>query len=154
MKQVGNVLWHFPFFGFISASIAYILGLLLVALVITAPLGLGLMEIGKMLFAPYTRELVDEKLLKSYKEKEHNDAWDKYKTIIKIIWFIPGFFLFLATFFQGLFLCITIIGIPVGLVAIKTSFAYLNPIGKKCVDKVIKDELDRREAEEKIQAAI
>jgi uncharacterized membrane protein YccF (DUF307 family) len=154
MRKIANILWHFPFFGFISASIAYVIGLLLVALVITAPLGLGLMEIGKMLFAPYTRELVDEKLLKSYQAREPNQLWEKYKIVVKVLWLIPGFFLFLATFFQGLFLCITIIGIPVGIVAIKTSIAYLNPIGKKCVDKVISDELDRRQAQEKIQAAI
>ena len=146
MRQVANILWHFPFFGFITASLAYLIGLLLVALVVTAPIGLGIMEIAKMLFAPYTRDLVDEKVLKDYQEKPRNQLWEKYKTIVQILWYIPGFFLFLGTLFQGIALCFTIIGIPVGLVAIKTSTKYLSPVGKKCVPKSVTDELERRQA--------
>jgi uncharacterized membrane protein YccF (DUF307 family) len=47
MRAVGNVLWHFPFLGFVSAIFTYLLGLLLTITVVAAPIGLGLMEFGK-----------------------------------------------------------------------------------------------------------
>jgi uncharacterized membrane protein YccF (DUF307 family) len=53
LRTLGNILWHFPFLGFITAAFYWLLGLLLTLLVVTAPLGLGLMEFGKFLLAPF-----------------------------------------------------------------------------------------------------
>ena len=64
MRTLGNILWHFPFFGFVTAIFYWLLGLLLTVLVVTAPLGLGLMEFGKFLFAPFGRAMVSKTDLK------------------------------------------------------------------------------------------
>ena len=39
MKTLGNILWHFPFFGFISAILVFLLGGLLTITVVAAPIG-------------------------------------------------------------------------------------------------------------------
>ena len=61
MKTLGNILWHIPFFGFVSAILVYLLGLLLTILVVTAPIGLGLMELGKFLFWPFGNAMISKK---------------------------------------------------------------------------------------------
>ena len=55
MRALGNVLWHFLFLGFLSATVTYLLGLLLTATVIAAPIGLGVMELGKFMYLPFGR---------------------------------------------------------------------------------------------------
>ena len=55
MRILGNILWHFPFFGFVNAAVNWLLGLLLTITVVAAPIGLGLMEFGKFLLAPLAR---------------------------------------------------------------------------------------------------
>ncbi|MCW5775741.1 MAG: YccF domain-containing protein [Phycisphaeraceae bacterium] len=41
MRTLGNILWHFPFFGFVNAIIVYFFGLLLTITVVAAPIGSG-----------------------------------------------------------------------------------------------------------------
>ncbi len=51
-----------------------------------------------------------------------------------IIWFIlGGFFSFLAYIWGGFILCLTIIGIPWGLQAMKIGIAHLTPFGRSVV---------------------
>lgn len=64
MRTLGNILWHFPFFGFVTAAFYWLLGLLLTLLIVTAPIGLGLMEFGKFLFAPFGNAMVRKADLK------------------------------------------------------------------------------------------
>ena len=47
MRTLGNILWHFPFFGFVTALLAFLVGTLLTLLVIPAPIGLGLIQLSK-----------------------------------------------------------------------------------------------------------
>lgn len=56
------------------------------------------------------------------------------RLIGNIIWFLLcGFWLFLAWIFVGLLLCVTIIGIPLGVQAFKLSTLALWPFGKTIV---------------------
>ena len=71
MKTLGNILWHFPFFGFVSAIVVYLIGTLLTVTVIAAPIGLGLMEFGKFLFSPFGHTMIS----KSDLNVEQNVAW-------------------------------------------------------------------------------
>ena len=64
MRILFNVLWHFPGLGFVSAVLAFILGLVLSATVILSPVGLGLLEYGKFLLAPCSRNMVQRKGVK------------------------------------------------------------------------------------------
>lgn len=143
MKTLGNILWHFPFFGFVNATIVYILGLILTATVVAAPIGLGLMEYGKFLFAPFGRAMVN----KSELNVEQNPAWKTYSTIVTIIYLPFGLLMALVAVIQVFALCLTIVGIPVALVIAKSLGTYVNPVNKKCVHSAVRDELDRRNAQ-------
>jgi uncharacterized membrane protein YccF (DUF307 family) len=73
MRTLGNILWHFPFLGFLSAIFTMLLGLILTRTVMGAPIGLGLMEYGKFLFARFTHAMVS-KLQLNVPQKE-NILW-------------------------------------------------------------------------------
>lgn len=146
MKTLGNILWHFPFLGFLNAIAVYVLGLILTATVIAAPIGLGLMEFGKFLFAPFGHAMVS----KSELNAEQNKAWKTYSTIVMIIYFPFGIFLSIVAIIQVVLLFCTIIGIPVALVIAKSLGTYLNPVNKKCVHQAVRDELDNRKAQAEI----
>ena len=146
MKTLGKILWHFPFFGFINAIVVYLLGLILTATVIAAPIGLGLMEFGKFLFAPFGHAMIS----KSDLNVERNPAWKTYSTIVMIIYFPFGLILALLAVFQVAALFITIIGIPVALVVAKSLGTYLNPVNKKGVHSAVVDELESRKAKAEV----
>lgn len=147
MRTLGNILWHFPFFGFVNAIAVYLLGLLLTATVIAAPLGLGLMEFGKFLFAPFGHAMVNKTEL----NVKQNEGWKAYSTIVMLIYLPFGLILALFAVFQVAALFMTIIGIPVALVIAKSLGTYINPVNKKCVHSAVVDELDRRKAQDQIK---
>lgn len=146
MRALGNVLWHFPFFGFVIAAVTYLLGLLLTITVIAAPIGLGVMELGKFMFLPFGRALVK----KSDIVESRSIAWQTYSTVIMILYLPFGVLLSVVAALQVIGLCITIIGIPVGIVVAKSIGTYFNPVGKKCVSQAVADELERRKAQAQI----
>ena len=146
MKTLGNILWHFPFFGFVNAALVYLLGLILTATVIAAPIGLGLMEFGKFLFSPFGHAMVSKADL----NVEQNPKWKAYSTIVMILYFPFGLFFAIVAVFQVVFLCLTVIGIPVALVVAKSLGTYLNPVNKKCVHSAVADELEKRKAEAEV----
>jgi uncharacterized membrane protein YccF (DUF307 family) len=137
MKTLGNILWYFPFLGFIDAIAVYLLGLILTATVIAAPIGLGLMEFGKFLFAPFGHAMVS----KSDLNIEQNQLWKAYSTIIMFIYLPFGLILAALAVVQVFFLFISIIGIPVALVVAKSLGTFLNPVNKKCVRSAVADAL-------------
>ena len=146
MKTLGNILWHFPFFGFVSAGIVYLIGLLLTATVIAAPIGLGLMQLGRFLLTPFGHEMVSKK----YMNAEVNPKWDKFSTIIMIIWLPIGIVLSILATFQAIGLAISIVGIPVALVVAKSIPTYFNPVNKICVSSLMAEEVERS----KVQAEL
>jgi uncharacterized membrane protein YccF (DUF307 family) len=143
LKTLGNILWHFPFFGFLNAIAVYLVGLLLTATVIAAPIGLGLMEFGKFLFAPFGRAMVSKNELAT----EQNKAWKAYSTVVMILYLPFGLILSIAAAVQVGLLFITIVGIPVALVIAKSLGTYWNPVNKKCVHLAVAEELERRKGE-------
>jgi uncharacterized membrane protein YccF (DUF307 family) len=140
--MLGNILWHIPFLGFITAAWTWLLGLLLTILVITAPIGLGLMQYGKFLFLPFSWSMVDGKDLK----RESNPLWSAYSTIIMIVYLPIGVISVVVALFQIVALALTIVGLPTALVLAKSLGTFLNPVGKVCVDHYVKDDIDRARA--------
>ena len=140
MRTLGNILWHVPFLGFVTAALYWLLGLLLTALVVTAPIGLGLMEFGKFLLVPFGRAMVDNKDLKG----ERNAAWQAYSTIIMILYIPFGLVFVVFNAIQVVLLCLSIVGIPVALVIAKSLGTVLNPVNKVCVPAAFAEELERR----------
>ena len=143
MKTLGNIIWHFPFFGFVSAITVYLCGLILTITIIAAPIGLGLMEFGKFLFWPFGNAMISKNEL----NVEQNPLWKAYSTIVMIVYLPFGIIGCIFAIFQVVGLFLSIIGIPVALVIAKSLSTYLNPVNKKCVHSAVVDELERRKAE-------
>ncbi|MDD3775855.1 MAG: YccF domain-containing protein [Sulfurovaceae bacterium] len=146
MRLLGNILWHIPFLGFIDAIIVYLFGLLLTITVVAAPIGLGLMEYGKFLFAPFSYSMIS----KSDLNIDQNPLWQGYSFIIMLIYLPFGLFMAIVGIFQAIGLALTIVGIPVALVVAKSLTTYLNPVNKKCVPVSVVEEIDRKRAREEI----
>ncbi len=150
MRFLGNIIWHFPFFGFVSAFFTFLLGGLLVITVIGAPIGLGLIQLSKFLLSPFSSSMIDNKELNT----EPNKAWEAFGLIIRILYFPFGLFLTVITLFQIVGLFISIIGIPVALVLSKSLGTYLNPVNKKCVSTSVAKELENRKAKVQVDAMV
>ena len=142
MRTLGNVLWHFPFFGFLTAAFYWLLGLLLTLLVVTAPIGLGLMEFGRFLLAPFGNEMVSKSSLRV----EQNVLWQAYSTVVMILYLPFGVVFVILSAIQVFALCLSIVGIPVALVIAKSLGTVLNPVNKICVPSAVAEEVARRNA--------
>lgn len=146
MRTLGNILWHFPFFGFLQAILTWLLGLVLTATVVAAPIGRGLMEYGKFLFAPFSKAMVSRSRL----NERQNDAWRAYSTIVTVIYLPLGLVLAAINAIQIAGLFVSVAGIPVALVLAKSMSTFFNPVNKKCVPRGVSEEMDRRARSEEI----
>ena len=144
MRTLGNVLWHFPFFGFLSAFMNVLVGALLMVLIVPAPIGRGLIEYSKFLLAPYSRRMIRRKDLQS----EKNGLWQKYETVVAILWIPFGLILCFLLAIQTGLLFLSLIGIPVAVVLAKSLGTMLNPVGKVCVERAVAEELEKKKAKD------
>jgi uncharacterized membrane protein YccF (DUF307 family) len=144
MRTLGNILWHFPFLGFLQAALTWLLGLLLTITVVAAPVGRGLMEYGIFLFAPFSRSMVSRSSL----NEKQNEAWKTYSTIVMIVYLPLGLVLALICILQIAGLMCSLAGIPLAIVLAKSLGTFFNPVNKKCVPQSVAAELDRRRAQE------
>ena len=142
MKTLGNILWHVPFLGFVQAALTWLIGLLLTITIIASPIGRGLMEYGKFLFAPFSRAMVSRSDL----QEKQNDAWKAYSTVITVIYLPVGLILAIITIFQIAGLFVSLAGIPMAIVLAKSLGTFFNPVNKKCVPQAVADEVERRSA--------
>lgn len=140
MRVLGNILWHFPFFGFVPATSAYILGFLLTLTVIAAPIGLGLMEFGKFLFLPFSYSMVN----KSDLAETQNSLWAVYCKVVMVLYFPFGLLFAVCAIIQVAVMFVSIVGIPGALVYAKSLGTYFNPVNKRCVPRAVAEELARR----------
>jgi uncharacterized membrane protein YccF (DUF307 family) len=147
MRALGNILWHFPCFGFLQALFMFIGGTILTLTVVGAPLGLGLIQYSRFLLAPFSYEMVNQKVL----GKEQNQAWKIFSLIIWIIYLPLGIICLVVGVLQAVALACTIIGIPLALVVVKSLGVYLNPVGKVCVPISVGSELRKRKADEEVK---
>ena len=129
MRTLGNILWHVPFLGFLTALFVLLWGLLLTVLVIPSPIGLGLIQFSKFLLAPFSYQMVSKSDLNI---KQH-PLWQAFSFIIMLLYLPFGLILAGLTIFQIIGLCVSIVGIPVALVLFKSLGTYLNPVNKVCV---------------------
>lgn len=135
MRTLGNILWHFPFFGFVTATLVYLFGFLLTISVIGAPIGLGLTELGRFLFRPFGNAMVSS----NKPIVEQNTKWQEYSTIVMMLYIPFGIVFTIIAFFQVIGLFVSIVGIPPGLVLAKSLGTILNPVNKVCVPAFIAD---------------
>lgn len=150
MRALGNILWHIPFLGFINAGLTFLLGLLLTATVVAAPIGLGLMQLGKFFLAPFGHEMVAK--ADAMPNHDTHPAWKTYSTIVMIVWLPLGLLLAIGTIVQVVLLFLSIIGIPVAAALAKTVGTMFNPVGKVCVASEVAAEIRRQAAQAKLAA--
>jgi uncharacterized membrane protein YccF (DUF307 family) len=143
MRTLGNVLWLIPFLGFITASLCWLFGAALTLTVVAAPIGLGLMEYGKFLFAPFGRAMVSKDSLNI----RQNNVWMAYSAVIQILYFPFGLIFVIIAAIRAVALCVTLVGIPAALVVAKSLGTVFSPVNKKCVPVAVVEELDRRRAQ-------
>ena len=152
MRTLGNLLWHVPCMGFMSAIGIAIGGIFWVCTVVGAPVGLGLLQYAKFLIAPFDHKMVDKSVVQTDIQKElANPLWETYAMIVKICWYPFGFIavcaLLIQMCFTALSLCITIIGIPLAMpvfmVLFKSLGVVLNPVNKVCVHNFQYDQIMR-----------
>ena len=120
MKFLGNILW-FVLGGFIVSIYYFIVGLLFCITIIGIPFGLQLIKLAVFALWPFGHEI----------QSDTNDG-GCLSIFMNVIWILVGgieIAMLHLTF--GVFLCITIIGIPFGLQHFKMALLALIPFGKK-----------------------
>ncbi|MDD2563367.1 MAG: YccF domain-containing protein [Salinivirgaceae bacterium] len=146
MRTLANILWHFPFMGFLSAFGTFLIGLLLIITIIGAPIGLGLLELARYLLTPFSSRMISERKI----HKRQNKLWFTYGFLVRILYFPFGLVLAVVTIVQIVGLCITIIGIPLAIVLAKSLGTYFNPVNKVCVSRKFADEIEYRNARQRM----
>lgn len=129
MRTLGNILWHFPFLGFINAIICLLIGGVLVLTVVGSPLGLGLIQLARFLLTPFSCSMVDAKAL----GEKQSYLWSAFGFFVRIIYFPVGLVLSILTLVQIGALMVTVVGIPVALVLAKSLGTIFNPVNKVCL---------------------
>jgi uncharacterized membrane protein YccF (DUF307 family) len=147
MRALGNILWHIPFLGFLTAFGTFIVGVLLLATVIGAPIGLTLIRLSKFFLAPFSYAMVPSSEVSPNK----NQAWRVFGILVWILYLPFGIVLSLLLMLQIAGMFVTIVGIPVALALAKALPTYFMPINKKCVPVAVRDELKIRKARAQVE---
>ena len=122
MRIILNVIWLL--FAGIWMAIAYVIaGIICCVLIITIPFGIASLRIAMYALWPFGRTIV--------RHPSHGIA----STIGNVIWFLlAGWWLAIVHLITGIALCLTIIGIPLGLANFKLIPVSLTPLGREIVD--------------------
>ena len=121
MRTLLNVLWLV--LSGVWLAIGYVLtGVLLCVLIITIPFGIACFRLAAFVLWPFGRAVV-----------RRPDAGAP-STIANVLWFVlAGLWMALAHLILGVLLCLTIIGIPLGVGNFKLAAVALAPLGKEIV---------------------
>jgi uncharacterized membrane protein YccF (DUF307 family) len=122
MRLLLNLIWLI--FGGLLMALGYaIVALVMCILIITIPFGIASARIALFCLWPFGRTLV-----------RRPDA-GAGSLIGNVIWFVlAGWWLALGHLVTGLLMCLTIIGIPLGLANFKLIPVSLTPFGRDIVD--------------------
>ena len=122
MRLVLNLIWLV--FGGLLLAVGYALAaLVMLLLIITIPFGIASARIALFCLWPFGRTLV------------RRPGAGAGSLIGNVIWFVlAGWWLALAHLISGVAMCLTIIGIPLGLANFKLIPVSLTPFGRDIVD--------------------
>jgi uncharacterized membrane protein YccF (DUF307 family) len=124
LKTLLNILW-LVLAGIWMAMGYAIAGALMFITVIGIPFGLQSFKLATYALWPFGRALV--------KRPGRNRT---VSVLGNIFWFVlGGWYLALGHLFTGLLLCLTIVGIPMGVASFKMAGAALHPVGREIVRK-------------------
>lgn len=121
LKLVLNIVW-LVLAGFWLAVGYLLAGVLMCILIITIPFGVASFRLASYTLWPFGRTLVPRE-----------DAGAP-SFIANVLWFLlAGLWMAIAHVVSGIALCLTIVGIPLGLADFKIALAALAPLGKDIV---------------------
>jgi uncharacterized membrane protein YccF (DUF307 family) len=121
MRLILNLIW-FVLAGFWLAISYFLVSLLCFILIVTIPFGFAALRIASFAIWPFGRTLV------------HRPGAGAASAIGNVLWLILfGWWLALEHLLTGIALCITIIGIPLGLANFKLIPVSLTPLGREIV---------------------
>jgi uncharacterized membrane protein YccF (DUF307 family) len=122
MRLLLNLIWLI--FGGLWLALAYaVVALVMLILIITIPFGIASARIALFCLWPFGRTLV--------RRPEAGAG----SLIGNVIWFVlAGWWLALGHLITGVLMCVTIIGIPLGLANFKLIPVSLTPFGREIVD--------------------
>ena len=122
MRLLLNIIW-FVLAGLWMAIGYAVAALVMFVLIITIPFGIASLRIAMYALWPFGRTIV--------RHPSHGVA----SAIGNVIWFLlAGWWLAIAHLLTGIALCLTIIGIPLGLANFKLIPVSLTPFGREIVD--------------------
>jgi uncharacterized membrane protein YccF (DUF307 family) len=121
VRTLLNVIWLV--FSGIWLALGYaVVGVVLCVLIITIPFGIASFRLSAFVLWPFGRAVVPKL------------GAGAASTVGNIIWFVlAGLWMALAHLILGLVLCLTIIGIPLGLGNFKLAAVAIAPLGKDIV---------------------
>jgi uncharacterized membrane protein YccF (DUF307 family) len=122
MRLLLNLIWLV--FGGLLLALGYaVAALVMLILIITIPFGIAAGRMALFCVWPFGRMIV-----------RRADA-GLASTIGNVIWFLlAGWWLALGHIISGVLMCLTIIGIPVGLANFKLIPVSITPLGREIVD--------------------
>jgi uncharacterized membrane protein YccF (DUF307 family) len=117
-----NVIWLV--FGGLWLALGYaVVGIVMCILIITIPFGIAAFRMALFCLWPFGRTLI------------RRDDAGAGSVIGNVIWFIlAGWWLAIGHLVTGVLMCLTIIGIPLGLANFKLIPVSLTPFGREIVD--------------------
>src|ERR1700729_3979351 len=121
MRTLLNLIWLV--FSGLWLAIGYVLaGLVLCILIITIPFGVACFRLSAFVLWPFGRAVV------------RRPEAGAPSAVANVIWFVlVGLWMSLAHLILGVVLCLTIIGIPLGLGNFKLAAVAIAPLGKEIV---------------------
>lgn len=150
MRIFLNVWWHI-IGGWALALMYAVLGLFYCCTIILIPVGLGWLQFARFLLSPHTSAMVSKADLALMTGKEQGTAAKTYSLIIRILYFPFGLVAAIGAVGMTIGYCITIVGIPSGLVWARSLKTIFNPINKVRVPKAVGDEIERIKTNNTVQ---
>ena len=121
MRVVLNVIW-LVLAGLWLAIVYAVVGLLMLILIITIPFGIASFRLAAYALWPFGRTIV------------RRPGAGAGSFLGNILWFVlAGLWLAIGHVVTGIALCLTIIGIPLGVADFKLAVVALAPLGKEIV---------------------
>lgn len=120
MKIIANILWII-FGGLLLSIMWFFCGVILCITIIGIPLGLQCFKFASLMLCPFGKEINYTGGISSF--------------LLNIIWILLfGWELALNSVLIGIFWCITIVGVPIGLQCFKFAKLAIMPFGAKIVE--------------------
>jgi uncharacterized membrane protein YccF (DUF307 family) len=121
IRLILNILW-LVLSGIWLALLYFFTGVLMCLLIITIPFGIASFRLAAYVLWPFGRTVV------------RRPGAGAPSFVGNLIWFVlAGLWLAISHVLSGIALCITIIGIPLGIANFKLAFVAIAPLGKEIV---------------------